>query len=199
MKRALTIWTFLCLLITLAFATTVGPNSPTTGDEIDTGNTAWNTTSRIVSSNNQYATCGLGSGDGSNDLRAVVFSFGIDDAATVDGVTVEIEKKASAGSALEDVGVWLQLPDFSLSADNNSAAGFWGTSDAYSTHGGATDTWGETLTGADVNSDDFGVLLRVIASGGVATASVDHVRMTIDYTLPSGSRKRIVGYALIYN
>ncbi|MCR4339413.1 MAG: glycine-rich protein [Gemmatimonadaceae bacterium] len=64
--------------------------------------------------------------------------------------------------------------------DDKAAATQWPSVDTYKTYGGATDMWGTTLTPAQVNAADFGVVLSATVTTG--TAEVDHVRMTIHYT-----------------
>jgi hypothetical protein len=52
------------------------------------------------------------------------------------------------------------------------------------TYGGATNTWGQTWTEAQINSTGFGVTLSALNESGFAsrTASVDYIRITVAYT-----------------
>jgi hypothetical protein len=63
-----------------------------------------------------------------------------------------------------------------------SSVSLWQTNDKVVTHGGSADLWGDTWTAADVNASNFGVAIS--ATDGTATlALVDHITMTVYYTL----------------
>ncbi len=53
----------------------------------------------------------------------------------------------------------------------------WPTADAYETYGGPTDLWGTTWTPAEINANNFGVVLSGIVQG--SALQVDHIRITV--------------------
>ncbi len=145
--------------------------------------------SNVASSDNAYATAVLLLGQLSQYLEVVKFNLAVPIHSTIDGIVVEIERNGSLLSAIVDSVVKLYLPNNTLGLTNQASGTTWPTSDAYATYGSATDTWGQSLTPIQVNDPNFGVVLSASAAIG-ATASIDHVRMTVYYTplsIPPGS------------
>lgn len=169
--------------------TTVGPNNGGTFANVSLGSIyQWATPSNAQYSDNIYSTTFSDSGSDPDYLQATNFSFAIPSDATITGITVGIEKKASS-SIIVDTIVKL-VKGGTISGDNKASASVWSTSDAYTTYGGSSDMWGLSLTPADVNASNFGVVI----TGGVNTSSsanmyVDHIEITVDYTGGSSSNK----------
>ena len=116
-------------------------------------------------------------------LKALNFStLNIPSSAPILGITVEITQHASAASGTNDNS--LKLVKAGVISGNDKASGTaWGTGDATITYGSTSDTWGlSNLTGADINSSNFGVVLSVTTSG---TASVDWIGISVTYSEPS--------------
>jgi len=106
--------------------------------------------------------------------------FSIPSGATIDGIEVEVRRRSGAGS-VRDAEVRL-ADGAALSTADRARSTAWPTSFAYATYGGATDTWGETWTPADVNASTFGVAISAMHTGGSPDdAYVDHVRVTVHY------------------
>lgn len=57
----------------------------------------------------------------------------------------------------------------------------WPDTDTYISYGGLADLWGTTWTPAQINAANFGVSLQANALN--ATAFVDHIRITVRYTI----------------
>lgn len=119
-------------------------------------------------------------------LVAKNFSFSLPSYATICGVTVEIESRATGlllTTAVKDNEVKL-VKNGVITGNNKALAGDWGSSDAFRSYGGSSDLWGTSLTAADVNSADFGVAVsaRIIALiSALPGAEIDYIRMKIDY------------------
>lgn len=186
--------------------TTSGPNSPASSSDVTNvtgvGDQAWSNPGNAATTNNTYATF-TDSSAGSNYLKAVNFGFAVPSGATINGITVEIERKANVsaggggGARITDLNVKL-VKGGTVSGSNKASATRWTTSEAYFTYGGAADLWGLTLTDADVNASNFGVVLSVVGNlaDGSETGSVDHIRMTVTYTGGAGgATKQFVHYA----
>lgn len=148
------------------------------------GQVHWTNPTNIYTSNNVYATApDLEQPDReyTHWLRARDFGFSIPAGATIDGIKVEIGKKADlAGMRDSSVKiVWGSTPQ----GDEKALVATWGTSDAYSTYGGATDLWGLTWEWDDFD-EFFGVALqaRMADPEEYADAYVDHIRITVYYT-----------------
>jgi hypothetical protein len=200
----------LILLITFSFfgffskaeAVSSGPNSTSTvADDSSVGTVSWSNPARAISSNNSYATAVLNDNVISHYIKATNFGFSIPSGATINGITVEVEKKAQTASRLQDYRVRI-IKGGVIGATDKSNTNWWGTSDTYITYGGSSDLWGEAWTASDINNANFGLALSAYkntTTGGNVTASIDHVRITITYTnnftltYTAGSNGSIVG------
>lgn len=164
------------------------------GQSIDfaEGNVHWSYPIRIYVSDNSLANVRLaGYDDISEYLRATTFGFTIPGGATIDGIKVEIEKRASA-VGMRDFLVKI-VKAGSESGTNKASVVVWPTSDAYITYGGSTDKWGLTWTPANINASNFGVSLSCLydAGEGYFWAYVDHVRITVYYTEAAGTNMKV--------
>lgn len=160
---------------------TSGPNSPgTLADDSGVGTIAWSNPSNAASSNNSYATAALAISEVSHYLKATNFGFSIPGGSTINGITVEIEQ-SQTGALIKDHRVRI-VKGGSIGSTDKAAAGNWTVMDGYITYGGAADLWGETWTDSDINATTFGVAIAAINNGAMATAQVDHIRITITYT-----------------
>ena len=124
-------------------------------------------------------------------LKATGFNFSIPSYASICGITVQIEHRATGllfTAAVRDKEVKL-IKNGTITGNNKASATNWGTSDSYATYGGSSDLWGTTLTPADVNASNFGIAISasiIALVVALPTAEIDHIQMSIDYnpTLP---------------
>ncbi len=137
-------------------------------------------------SDNQRATSTIVGSGNTSVLQALDFGFQIPNTATILGIELSIERSASVGSAMKDLGVKLGLDGsaFSVTKEESQA---WPTADAYTSYGSATDTWSiPGLSPFIVNSKKFDAHLTArcyeasTCAPGVE-ARVDHMRMRITY------------------
>jgi hypothetical protein len=63
-------------------------------------------------------------------------------------------------------------------ADNTN---YWPTAFTYKSYGGNGDLWGATLTPADINSSNFGVVFSGYQTLSAQWVDVDHIRITVYY------------------
>lgn len=191
---------------TLGSTATSGPNSPTispykgnyTGP--DGGSVAWTSYANILASDNARAANGLSHPETTKMIVSAGYGFAIPENATVVGITAEIEKRnaTAAPGTCEDSAVYLFKNSVHVGS-NKSAAGNWPTSDAYSTYGGASDVWGTTWTPQEVNASGFGVGISAISNSAAgAVPEVDHMRITIHYTLPVQAFDFVVANNTLY-
>jgi hypothetical protein len=118
-------------------------------------------------------------------LQCVNFGFTIPSGATIDGITVEIQRKSS-GTQTSDFLVQLYKGGTLVGSDKASATAYT-TSLVTASYGGASDLWGTTWTYSDINGSTFGVALQCQYGGAsTRTASVDFIRVTVDYTESGG-------------
>jgi hypothetical protein len=105
--------------------------------------------------------------------------------AVVDGVTVRVEADTLSGTA--EIGL-LQLLDVSGSrVGDNKCATPQGvtTTDTVYTFGGASDSWGNSLTAAWVKDSDFGVAIAYTnTSAGANAGRFDYITVEVEYHVP---------------
>lgn len=173
------------------FAASIGPNNPTAATTaVGAGATNWTSPTNIFTSNGAAASVTLAAGATSYNLNATGFGFNINTAATIDGVMVEVQKSSPtvARSSMQDAGVYLTKAN-AQSGTNQASAATWNTTATYAVYGSSTSLWGTTLTPSDVNNTGFGAQFSAInvkssGAGASNSASVDHIRITVYYTIP---------------
>lgn len=155
------------------------------------GTQAWTTTAPNdpLASDNLYATASADDNQTTNYLQCTGYGFAIPAGATINGITVYVERKAS-GTLVRDAAMRLVrdvagVPTIQV-ADRVTLTNYT-TADVVEAHGGGADLWGGVWTAADINSANFGAALASIkagAAGGARTVSVDHMSISVDYTSP---------------
>ena len=167
-----------------------------TGANVSAGmgmGTDWSNAGNITASDNSYATQDhqVGMAMSVGKLKATNFGFSIDSGATIDGIIVTIERKSNNANNIEDVDINILNGDGSggVGSTDKSTGAAWPTTEAEATFGGASEKWGETWTPAKINSSNFGVQIECDGQNGgmftTNTASVDHIEITVHYTLAS--------------
>lgn len=126
------------------------------------------------------ATVTVRSAETAQELTLTDWGFALPADATVDGVEVVI-RRAAGGSTTDDA---IQLVDGGALGSPKAAGGDWPASFAEQTDGGASDTWGASLTRAQVNGSTFGVAIRPQhGGGGPSVSEVEHVTVTVHYAV----------------
>jgi hypothetical protein len=120
----------------------------------------------------------------SHYLKATNFGFSIPSGATINGILVEIEKKANGYHGYDD-NVKIVKADGTLGTTNKADnSNLWEITDTYHSYGSSSNLWGETWDDTKINDVDFGVAIsaRNNTNGLGNTLSVDHIRITVTYT-----------------
>jgi hypothetical protein len=174
----------------IAAGAVAGPRSTNTVvNDASTGSSAWSNPTAVDTSNDTRTTAGLDNSAGppvqSRYLKATGFGFSIPAGSRIDGIRVEVERrKLVNGSSLRDAKVRIVKGGVIGSTDRSDLAAEWPTSDQYKSYGSATDLWGQTWTPADINSAGFGFAISAVGpASGNQTAAIDHIRVTVFYTL----------------
>ena len=153
-------------------ATEVGPS----------GDNDWLTPSNVGADDGSEAQITAATYDsGDHSYRLMATNFGFDVAGTINGITVEIDRRCFAGTA-RDQEVRLYNASSTLVGDDKATATAWPVSTAVATYGASNDTWAAGLTAADINSANFGVALIVAATAANVDIGVDFIRVTVTYT-----------------
>jgi len=168
-----------------------GPNSGSTfADDNGTGTIAWTNPSFAQSSDDSRARASLTTANRrSHYLQATGFGFNIPSGSTIDGIVVDVEHSSNVANLvrMRNVQMIKGGSRTGTAYDGTSDPYTWPTSDTVTTYGSTTDLWGTTWTTAEINTTDFGVALvaQHDNSGADARARVDHIQITVYYTLPA--------------
>jgi hypothetical protein len=141
----------------------------------------WQIPQRALAVDALGAGCVLQQGEESHYLILADFRFEIPEGQGVLGAVAELLRRGTFGDdRAADAEVRLVV-NGQIVGDDRSLGGDWPLSFAWSTHGGASDTWGLTLTPAIVNSPDFGIAIRAkdVPAGDVVAALIDAARLTV--------------------
>lgn len=107
------------------------------------------------------------------------FSLNVPDGVIVQGISVSIERR-DVNNAKDDVVSLVQ--NGTVSGDNKSLNSAW-SAETTKTYGGTNDNWGLTLTSAEVNSANFGVVFSVKKAGNGANPApqIDKIGIAVSY------------------
>ncbi|MGA3200772.1 MAG: hypothetical protein ABSD89_15420, partial [Halobacteriota archaeon] len=158
--------------------------------EVQDGNSA---TKTIVGQNSSFnfSTSGFISASG--------FGFSIPIGATVTGITAAIVRANLTGGATYLVDSSIQLLKAGVATGTNMATGtYWPAALQTAQYGGSSNLWGATWAPADINNAGFGIWVNVQNSssgyyifehgqevwvnGPTATAGIDFISLTVNYT-----------------
>jgi hypothetical protein len=150
--------------------------------------TAWTSPGNITASDNTYASVTLNgtSAISSECLVAQDFGFEINGMATILGIVVNVERKASANGYIRDNSVYL-IKNGNYHGNNKSVGTYWTTTEGDAVYGSPTDLWGSSLLPEDIRSPTFGFMIQATYQNAYftpATAYVDAIEMTIYYEQP---------------
>jgi len=161
-------------------------------DDSSVGTVVWSNPSYAGPSDNQYATASIAAKAGtlySHYLKCTNFGFTIPVGATINGVVVTVERKASvSANANYAIDYVLKITNGVTTGTNKANTGTkWPTTEGTASYGSSTDLWGLSLTYSDVNNSGFGVLLQIklysaTSNGAAVTAYVDSIQVTVYYT-----------------
>jgi hypothetical protein len=151
----------------------------------------WSQPNRSIGSDNLYSNASFATGDITKYLLDKEFSFNVPASANITGITVYIERYKQAEAAnIRDYSIRLQMNGVTVGTEHATDAA-WSATEGIVVFGGSSDSWGLTLTAADVNSSTFGVLTSAyIPAGGSSTvydAYVDNVEVVINFQMTTNT------------
>jgi MSHA biogenesis protein MshQ len=155
------------------------------------GTLAWTNPTRAFASDNSYATAVATSATGTqltNYLKCTGYGFNIPAGATVNGITVGVERKISSTTSTSGKDNIVQLLKAgSLVGSNLATATAYTTTDVVEAHGSAANLWGTTWTDVDINNANFGVSysgnITKTSTSTTRTISVDYMPITVTFTV----------------
>jgi len=151
----------------------------TAANDAAVGSVAWVSPSSALADDGATADATLTFGVQSQYLKLTNFGFSIPAGATVVGIVVSLDLVNSSG--LFSGTILRLVVGGSVSGNDYGSSVDWITLDEV---GGAADNWGLSLTGADVNASNFGIVLSTIGNSGrgSAVARVDYASITVYYS-----------------
>jgi hypothetical protein len=163
--------------------------NPTKSTQTDFwGKVEWDNKNKIYTSDDKYAKVYLSLGLRSETLQVTNFDLSIPSNAIIEGIVVNIERKASPERSKESKDYIVRLIKNGEAVGNNLASDEkYPTIDAYQKYGSKNYLWGETWTPADLNNPSFGVAFA--AQGNTVFGQwieVDHIEVKVFYnTVPA--------------
>ena len=158
-------------------------------DDATLGTTTWGGLTNVGSSNNAYATTTTVAARNTqltHYLKCTNYGFAIPDGATINGISVGVERKISSTSRTTGKDNAMRIVKAGLiGATDRSSATNYTTTDVTVAHGGAADLWGQVWTPADINAATFGAAISASVTTtrtNSRTVSVDHMPITVTYT-----------------
>lgn len=185
----------------LAFSQQQGPNNPSSATTVPNssclscpGNTWSQETNVFLADNNSsftvlyaYPNCFQTNCYYSRYLYSSDFNFNVPLNATILGVQAEVNRNPGNPNVILDSTVKL-FDGVSMIGTNEAGLLTWPNGFNYAVYGGSASLWGATLTPAIINGAGFGLYFKPYNSSTnvIATVAVDHVRMTVWYSTPTG-------------
>lgn len=146
----------------------------------------WASPNRVETSDDLHARTSLASGETSKYLLTSDFNYVLPGDAVITGVEVRVERSQDPGASIFDASVRLYVAGSPAGTDH-AAAGEWSATDAVVVYGGPGDTWGLSLTAAEVTAADFGAVISSMRTSGAGTlfARIDYVDVIVYYSSAS--------------
>lgn len=186
-----TLFTILVFISLHAFAqcNSFGPFSGSSFSDINNGSYSFSNPSYLAQNDNNRASASalISVLSGNTDhLQTTGFNFNIPITASICGIEVEVEKRASNISlfaTITDHTVQL-LKAGAITGNNKASSSTWSATEEYVIYGGITDLWGTTWDASDINDPDFGLSFSATINGLIGllpVARVNHVQIIIYY------------------
>ena len=164
-----------------------GPLVPAIAVELIDGDVTWNNITNIQNNTNNstYAYATIITSQQPSTIYVRNFGFSIPTSATINGITVQINKFAD--NDMTDESVFLvNNTGTAVGTNKKITAYFWpGNNTAPQTYGGSSDLWGTTWTPSIINSNNFGLHLKPYWGSYTKFnfgVYVSWVKITVNYT-----------------
>lgn len=182
----------IALLVVGAFylhvlAATLGPRLPTSA--VDQMNCppdgVWTNPQNVELADGTPA---IGSANGNDcgdtsDLYTTGFGFSVPPTAVINGITVQINRRAQDTASVGDFNVMLLSGGIQVGS-NLAVGGNYSTATTTASYGGVSNLWGTTWTPTQINSSTFGSDYAIsINTSGSHNTYVDFIQITVTYTL----------------
>jgi len=172
---------------TVSAASSQIKNPGTVATSSAVGTITWTNPANAKAADSVYASSSITYNATSYYLLATNFGFNIPTGSTINGISARVKRYSGSATYIKDAYVQL-IKGGVVQTTNKAVTTGWPTSNTYSaTYGGAADLWSGTWTPADINASNFGIAIaakNTKTTSGTYIAYVDHIELTISYTLP---------------
>lgn len=151
----------------------------------------WTNPGNITANDGAFARDNSNDGEPGNYLQASNFGFSIPAGATINGITLLINRRnngSNADGGCLDNRVRLVNSAGTVTTTDKALTGtFWPlTTFGSASYGGASDLWGSAWTASDINNSNFGAVLSANESdpdgGNLDLCDVDYMTIAVTYT-----------------
>ena len=154
----------------------------TGGNDATVGTDPWIFPGNVLTSDDVYATATtLAPPMTTQYLTGTNFGFSVPAGAIIEGIKAEFEA-ADANTDTVDSSIKI-IKGGAIAGLEHSTGGAWPAGEVYREYGSSTDLWDLTWTATDINAADFGVGLSIRLVASTAAPRVDHIRITVYYTV----------------
>jgi hypothetical protein len=155
----------------------------TGANNADAGDVAWSNPTRVTADDGSEtsAVTEASAPATSQYLHATNFGFSIPSGATVNGITVRVQRRQQFSTNPYDHTIQL-IVGGSRTGNNKAVGGSWPGSATNADYGSSSDLWGLTPTPAQINASNFGVAVRAEVASTFIAANVDAIWINVEYT-----------------
>jgi len=155
----------------------------TTASDGTYGTFAWADPNNAQASDDANASFTSNALNSSEYLKCTNFSFSLPTGVTITGIEIKIERTADFVDEVKDDVIKLVIGG-SVVGNSLAVENSWNTTEENFTYGDQSNLWGNSISKAQVESADFGVVLSaaIYAGGGTNTPLVDSVAIKVYYS-----------------
>lgn len=161
-----------------------------------TGTEVWSNPDNIKADDaNVASTANLSNDEVTKDLIATDYGFAIPGNATITGIEVIINRRATGTDDIQDESLKLIKGGTAQGNDKAATSTQWPTSLTNATYGSSSDLWGLSWTPSDINAGNFGVAFSAQerGSGSSKVPEVNLIKIKVYYTTPVTNKTLIAG------
>ena len=175
----------LILISTMSYGQSTVSKHAGIGENISRGQDNWSNPGSITANDGSFTFFSPSKNGKSNYIQGTNYGFNIPAGATIEGIQVTINRKSSNNGSKEIKDEIVSLvKQGKIMPTNKSKDEVWTNKDNIEIYGGKEDLWNTTWTPADINAENFGVVLAISCEKN-NTASVDYMQITIHYSMPT--------------
>jgi len=157
-----------------------------------TGTEAWTNPSNVSADDGSFASTAsnLSNLEVTKDLIVSNYGFTIPSNATITGIEVIVDRRATAANNIKDKSLRL-IKGGTVQGNDKASTTDWPTTFTAVTYGSSSDLWGSTWTPSEINASNFGASLSAVELSGTPKPEVDVIKIKVYYTTPIISKTTV--------